>query len=226
MKIVIQCAASKNPSQPGAGFRTTNDRVVRFVAHPNLAPLTEKYAYAHPDELSDGSQTWRERLTDYNMNYNKEGSPNPLHLMPAYQLYANTVYRNLVLKFGLEQVFIFSAGWGLITAGFLTPDYDITFSHAKNVLPYCRRNKHDIYSDICLLPDDGDSIVFLGGNDYLPLFCQLTAGLKGMKKVFFNSKAAPILGSGFRCIRFPTTQRTNWHYPCAQALMDGTINVE
>jgi hypothetical protein len=34
----------------------------------------------------------------------------------------------LVEKFGIEKVFILSAGWGLIRADFLTPNYDITFS--------------------------------------------------------------------------------------------------
>ncbi|MBL6987325.1 MAG: hypothetical protein ISR72_09875 [Methylobacter sp.] len=221
MKIVIQCAATKNLAQPGAGFLTTDKRLVQFVAQPELAPFNEQYAYAHPDDLSDGRQTWRERLSDYN-----NGTPsNPLHLLPAYRLYVNSAYENLVKKFGAEQVFILSAGWGLISANFLTPDYDITFSKAKNVEPYCRRSKSDTYSDLCQLPDDGESIVFLGGKDYLPLFCMLTRELKGMKKVFFNSSVDPNLGHGFCSERFITTKRTNWHYSCAQALIDGKIGI-
>lgn len=218
MKIVIQCAGTKNQT-PGAGFRTSDNRLVKFVADPKKAPSSGEIAYAHPDDLSDGRQTWRERLLDYN-----KGSPtNPLRLLPAYQIYKNPVYKNLVEKFGLEQVFILSAGWGLISADFLTPDYNITFS--KQGVPYSHRKKLDFYADICHLPDDGDGIIFLGGKDYLPLFCQLTAGSKGIKKVFFNSKLDPILGVGFRSERFTTTQRTNWHYPCAQALIDGEIGI-
>lgn len=221
MKIVIQCAATKNPAPPDAGFRASDKRLVKFVAHPELAPSSEEVTYAHPDDMWDGRQTWRERLIDYN----KGASTNPLQLKPAYQLYKDQAYKNLVGKFGLEQVFILSAGWGLIPADFLTPDYNITFSQAKNVAPYCRRKKLDSYADICLLPDDGDDIIFLGGKDYLPLFCQLTEELKGMKKVFFNSKVDLILGSGFGSERFPTTQKTNWHYSCAQALIDGKIGI-
>lgn len=221
MKIVIQCAATKNLTLPGSGFRTSDKRLVKFVAHPELAPFSGKYAYVRPDDLSDGPQTWRERL----LNYNKGTPTNPLHLVPAYRLYANNAYENLIKKFGLDQVFILSAGWGLISANFLTPDYDITFSKAKNVETYCRRSKSDAYTDLCQLPDDREAIVFLGGKDYLPLFCKLTGGLKGVKKVFFNSSVGPDLGYGFCSERFITDQRTNWHYPCAQALIDGKIGI-
>lgn len=220
MKIVIQCAGTKNQT-PGAGFRTSDNRLVKFVADPKKAPSSGDIAYAHPDERPDGLQTWRERLLDYN----KGATTNPLGLLPAYQLYKNPVYKKLVEKFGLEKVFILSAGWGLISADFLTPDYDITFSTARNVEPYCRRNKRDHYADTCILPDDGEGIIFLGGKDYRPLFCKLTANMKGMKKVFFNSSVDPVLGHGFSTECFPTKCRTNWHYSCAQALIDGDIGI-
>ena len=45
--------------------------------------------------------------------------------------------------------------------------------------------------------DDGEGIVFLGGKDYLPLFCRLTTTLKGRKTVFFNSANRPDLPAGF-----------------------------
>jgi len=219
MKIVIQCAGSKNQARPGAGFRATDNRQIKFVAHPNLAPHSETYAYARPDDLFNGSHTWREQL----LEYNKGDRANLLHLLPAYQLYAGKAYQNLVKKFGTEQVFILSAGWGLIPADFLTPDYDITFSQAENVAAHCRRKKSDNYADMCLLPDDGDNIIFLGGKDYLPLFCQMTANLKGRKKVFFNAASDLYLGPGFSTERFETDRRTNWHYDCAQMLIDGRV---
>ena len=52
----------------------------------------------------------------------------PFGLLPAYQLYENSTYNRLVDRFGLSNVYILSAGWGLIPADFLTPHYDITFS--------------------------------------------------------------------------------------------------
>lgn len=222
MKIVIQCAATKNPAHASAGFRTADNRFVKFVARPDLAPFSETYAYARPDDPSDDLQTWRKRLLEYNIG----NSTNPLHFLPAYQLYAHKAYKNLVDKFGIEQVFILSAGWGLIPANFLTPDYDITFSQAKNVKPYSHRNKYDDYADPCHLPDDGDDIIFLGGKDYQSLFCKLTAELKGTKTIFYNSITTPRLGAGFQLKRFTTKTKTNWQYLCAQALIDGLIKFD
>jgi hypothetical protein len=219
MKIVIQCAGSKNQAQPGAGFLATDNRQIKFVASPKLAPHSDQYVYARPDDRANDSQTWRDHL----VAYNSYAHTNPLHLLPAYQLYTGKAYQNLVEKFGIKQIFILSAGWGLIPADFLTPDYDITFSQAKNVAPHCRRKKSDNYADMCLLPDDGDKIIFLGGKDYLPLFYKMTNNLKGTKKVFFNASSDLNLGPGFRTERFQTNRRTNWHYDCAQQLIDGQL---
>jgi hypothetical protein len=89
-----------------------------------------------------------------------------------------------------------SAGWGLITADFLTPYYDITFSKNPKVPKFKRRNKSDTYHDFHLLPQDKDDhVVFFGGKDYLPLFCELTAGIRGARTVFYNS-ATPLEAAG------------------------------
>lgn len=215
MKLVIQCAATKNPTGPNAGFKSADNRSMRFVANPQLAPLSATHAFAHPDDVASDGETWRQRL----LRYNLEAPDNPQGLLPASKLYSNPAYESLVRKFGPEQIFILSAGWGLIPSTFLTPDYDITFSGAPNVAPHCRRKKGDAYADSCLLQDDGEPISFLGGKDYLPLFCKLTAPLRATKKVFFNSSVAPTLGSGFTTERFPTSRRTNWHYGCADDIV-------
>jgi hypothetical protein len=112
-----------------------------------------------------------------------------------------------------SQVFILSAGWGPIPAAFLTPYYDITFSASADA--WKRRRKDDRYEDFCRMGDDGDESIFLGGKDYLPLFCRLTAVLRGRKTVFFNSSDRPVLPAGFTPVRYRTTTRTNWHYECA-----------
>ena len=153
MKIVIQCAGTKNAQRPGSGFHVDGGKLVKFVAVAKGAPSSGIYTYARPDDLSDGQHTWRERL----LEYNNEEKSNPLDLLPAYRLYAHKVYENLVDKFGTSQVFILSAGWGLIASDFLTPDYDITFSNAKNVASYAHRRKSDHYSDVCQIPNDGDT---------------------------------------------------------------------
>ena len=59
--------------------------------------------------------------------------------LACLRLYKNSAYEYLVNQLGEDKVFILSAGWGLIPAPFLTPDYDITFS--GNAEAYKRRRK-------------------------------------------------------------------------------------
>ena len=85
-----------------------------------------------------------------------------------------------------------AAGWGLISASFLTPNYDITFSMAKPAERYKRRRKKDVCLDQRDLPNSTEEpIFFFGGKDYVPLFCKLTHGVRGRRTVFFNSEFAP-----------------------------------
>ena len=158
------------------------------------------------------------------MKYNETEKRNPQGLLPAYQLYENRTYRLLVERFGSDSVYILSAGWGLIQSDFLTPYYDITFSPSAEA--YKRRRRTDRFEDFCMLSDEADEeIVFLGGKDYLPLFCKLTEEAKGQKIAFFNSAIAPQFPNcTFK--RFETKTRTNWHYECAKALLDRTIRLQ
>lgn len=217
MIVVIQCAASKRTD---AGLLRTESGVpVEFVADPQAAPADPSRIYARPDDPAGNGSSWRQLL----LAYNQRPEGNPLGLLPAYRLYENRAYDRLVDRFGLANVYILSAGWGLIGADFLTPHYDITLSASAD--SYKRRRKTDRYDDFCLLPDEaGDDIVFLGGKDYLPLFCELTAGLRGRKTVFYNSANRPRV-KGCALTRFETTTRTNWHYECANALIDGAIGI-
>jgi len=215
MIVVIQCAASK---QSDAGHLVAaSGKRVDFVAHPQIAPPNPDRMYARPDDLREDGTSWRQLLLKYNQN----PDDNPLRLYPAYGLYENKAYGRLVDRFGLRNVYILSAGWGLIPADFLTPYYDITFSPSADA--YKRRRKTDQYNDFRMLPDDTENdIVFFGGKDYLSLFCSLTDTIRGRKIVFFNSASVPRF-NGYTFRRFETTTRTNWHYECANAFLNGEI---
>lgn len=213
MILVIQCAASKKPD--AGHLRTADGRPVLFVADPPAAPATSSCIYARPDDVSDQGGTWRQLL----LSYNERPEQNPLGLLPAWQLYENGVYKQLVARFGLRNVYILSAGWGLIGAGFLTPQYDITFSGSAEA--YKRRRKGRGYQDFRMLPNGTqDDVVFFGGKDYLPLFCALTSAVQGRRTVFYNSGVEPA-AAGCHLQRFETATRTNWHYECAKAFLDG-----
>lgn len=217
MKIVIQCAARKNCD---AGWMVdSHGRRVSFVADPASAPAREGFMYAKPDDIGEDGASWRERLVAYNSG----SHANPLGLYPAYKLYANEAYGALVGKSGAENVYILSAGWGLIGAKFLTPQYDITFS--PNADAFKRRRKADTYADFCQLPEHcTDDLVLFSGKDYLPLFNALTRSYVGTRHVFYNSRNIPRL-EGCRVIRYDTSTRTNWHYECARAFMNGTVSL-
>jgi hypothetical protein len=207
MIVVIQCAATK---RAGAGLLRRQDGTkVLFVADPAAAPPSSELVYARPDDTSDTNMTWREAL----LQYNRSPDANPLGLYSAAELYANPTYGLLAKRFGTDRTYILSAGWGLIGASLLTPYYDITFSTAAE--RYKRRRKGDSYSDFRLPPTASqEPIVFFGGKDYVPLFCELTKEAKVGRTVFYNSHRAPE-APGCLLERFVTTTRTNWHYECA-----------
>ena len=219
LTVVIQCAAQK---QRDAGRLIGEDgKPIIFVARPDQAPRTKDVLYRRPDDVADDGRTWRAHLRDCN---GRRGE-NSLGLLPAWQLYRPAVYGELAAAFGLENLFILSAGWGLLAANFLTPYYDITFTSQAD--PYKRRNaRRDDFTDFRMLPDDRDGpIVFLGGKDYVALFRELTAGSTSERIIFYNSKDAPDAGD-CRLVRFETSTRTNWHYECARALISGTVSIQ
>lgn len=214
--VVIQCAAKKKSD---AGYLCRRDgSPVLFVADPVSAPADTRTAHARPDDISDTGVSWRVRLADYNKNPGN----NALKLLPACQLYGNRTYERLVDGYGLRSVYILSAGWGLIAADFLTPAYDITFRPSAE--KYKRRRRKDRYEDFRMLPaDTTEPIVFFGGKDYVPLFCALTELVKAIRYVFYNSAVEPV-APGCTLKRFNTTTKTNWHYECADAFIQGKIS--
>ena len=216
MKVVIQCAASKMSE---AGYlRTADGRRVVFVAHPEAAPQSCDIVYARPDDVAENGETWRTKLLAYNgTELNNHG------LLPAFRLYQRATYRGLAERFGRKNLFILSAGWGLITADFLTPAYDITFSASASL--YKRRRTRDAFEDICQLDMSGPSdLVFLGGKAYLEMFCRLTEDYAGRRVVFFNNATTPE-APGCNLVPYRTTTRTNWYYECADSLIAGRIEV-
>ena len=211
--VIIQCAASKARN---AGRLTMADgKPILFVADPadETAPQQSEVEYRRPDDIAPSGLSWREELVKYNKTYRDTGA-NPLGLLPAWRLYANPAYKHLVSRLGEDKIFILSAGWGLISASFLTPDYDITFS--GNAEAYKRRRKQDRYADFSMLPKDASHpIHFVGGKSYVSLFLRLTAETGAERVIHYVGDYPPPPAPNCRVRRFETTRRTNWHYECA-----------
>lgn len=216
MKIIIQCAGGKKEF---AGYMKDSDgNTVKFVAHPELSEPEDNVIFAKPDDIANDGVSWRKHL----IAYNKQGE-NPLSLLPAHQLYCRKEYTELVEKFGIENVYILSAGWGLVKASYLLPKYDITFS--KQASKDKRRSKSDTYDDfkhLCL--ESNDKLIFLGGADYLGLFNKLTTSYSGQRIVFYKSSKQKEIPN-CKLVYFDTTAKTNWHYLCAQKIINGSITI-
>ena len=168
----------------------------------------------------DDGRTFRETLDDYNRRRRQE---NPWRLLPAWKLYRNATYGRLADRLGTANLFILSAGWGLIGADYLTPDYDITFSTSAE--RYKRRLLRERYADFRQLADgDHDRVIFAGVKDYIPLFLSLTDDLDVDRVVYYNSAGA-VDHRNARFVRFETDVRTNWQYVWARSLLDGDIRI-
>ena len=215
---IILCAARKH--NDAGYFRNRDGQPVRFVAQPDLAQPSKIYTYARPDDVADVGGTWRELLADYNK---RNRDANPFSLLKAWQLYRHKTYGQLVRQLGEDNVYILSAGWGLLPANYLTPLYDITFSPLAE--DYQRRNKEDLYKDMPSITNHGNEpMVYFGSKFYIPLFCKLTARHRGRRIVFYNSAYEPN-APGCELVRFNTKTRTVWYYECAQAFIDGRVTV-
>lgn len=214
MIVVIQCAARKNPS---AGFlRASSGKRVVFVANPLRAPEDNDVVYAHPDDRDADGFSWREKLVTYN-----KSSDNPFELVEAISLYENPTYRRLAQKIRPENLMILSAGWGLVPSRFYLPYYDISFSN--QAISYAQRKRARTYQDFRLELETDEPVIFLGGRGYIPLFCELTAMAR--KRIIYYNSTVPPLAPGCELKRFETTTRTNWHYECANALIEGKLSV-
>ena len=210
--VVIQCAATKRMN--AGHLRCRDGRKVMFVANPDAADTSDGLVYARPDDSSDtAGKSWRTVLRDYNEHPGK----NRHGLLPAWQLYTNPIYGRLAEHLGPDRLYILSAGWGLVSARFLIPNYDITFNGRVNSLK--RRHQRDCYQDFRMLPSNVDGpVVFLGGKNYHRLFLDLTADFQGERIIFYAGNKPT--GSGYTLCRYGKAF-TNWHYPCAKALMEG-----
>jgi hypothetical protein len=214
MKVVIQCAGAKHPN--AATFESGDGRRVSFVARPELVTRNPGILHAHPDQPSDiPGKIWRDRVVHEN------NGADASTLLPAAQLYTSPTYAALERFIGSENLFILSAGWGLVRGSFRLPAYDISFSGSAD--PHCRRRSGDEFADFNALAEQlpGDT-VFLGGKDYLPLFLRLTASDPGRRLVFFNASRQP-QAPGCLVQPYITPRRTNWHYSCASDLIQGVL---
>jgi len=211
MIVVIQGADGRR--RDAGHMKTRDGRSVLFVADPDRAPGDSGVCHARPDSRSSFCITWRKLV----LGYHENPRDNPLGLLPAWRLYPDEIYARLVKQLGVHKVYILSAGWGLVKASFLTPNYDITLS--PDAEPFRRRNPTDAYADFCMLPTHSEEdLYFFGSGEYVPLFCHLTAAHPGRRSVYYRG-ANPPAAPGCTLQRFESGSAGHWHHDCAAAFL-------
>lgn len=136
------------------------------------------------------------------------------------------LYQELVGAFGWDNVFILSAGWGLIRADFWTPDYNVTFSpQGKKDKPWVWRNTKDrSWLDFNHLKDapitQDEPIHLFGGKDYLPTFYALVEAVPGRKIVHYKGNVERRSSFDYEKYEGSEKNRT-WHYRAAKEFVAG-----
>ena len=123
-----------------------------------------------------------------------------------------------------ENVFILSAGWGLVRADYLLPTYNITFSKQRNVPKECQRAKLEPgWLDFNQLLDhvvDGEEVQFFGTPNYLDLFYSLSArDITRGKFVIHHKASLRQQRDGYLYQQYFGRAKTNWHYLAADEFM-------
>jgi hypothetical protein len=233
MKVVITCAGEKHG--PPRSF-THEGKHVEFVASPSLTPSdpTGRVAYFRPDDPApDAGKTWRTVLEEYNTR-----GTNELGFRAAVDLYLPPIYqrlKNFATQNGAE-LFILSAGWGLVRSNYWLPNYNITFAQAKKVPKYAIRSLTEPFQDFQHMRVKGlDEPIYYFGScrfqplaPYLRIFRELAARTGGRKIAYYlaSTKGHPPQWNGFEfCPYTPRdpAQRQNWHYGCARDFIENRL---
>lgn len=150
----------------------------------------------------------------YNASFLATGA-NPQGLVSAFALYWPSTYAELA-TLPVEDVFIMSAGWGLVRGDYLLPSYNITFS--KQAPKHSQRGARETdwldFNHLVGAIKPGEDVHFFGGEDYLRPFCNLIARHRSPRDFVIHHKvdeARLSMRGDFRFCRHEIRDRM-WHY--------------
>ena len=164
MIVVIQCAGRKHPNTPPLTF---NGNVVHFVAQPQDGQVDKRPW----DQIPGSNKTWIDCIKAYNeasgempaeyINLNI-GTEKSRRLWQCGNLYKPPVYGELMSACGLRNVYILSAGWGLVRADKFIPKYDVTFSQLGDIsVRIAATDRLQCASLSDEIPDNGEINLFI-----------------------------------------------------------------
>jgi len=225
MKIVIQCAGAKNESAPSLCL---HGNPLKFVGNPRAGALD---CICPWDTIPGGNAlTWIDCVRAFNNLGNSPAAVframdiTPIHHEDLYQcgaLYSPHIYEQLLGKFGLVDVYILSAGWGLIRADRFVPNYNVTFSNAQGVPTSARVTPDERAGHPSI--DEGilgtDEIHLFISQKYLA-YWNLTFGPQlATRKIILHWYKPSV----FSTVQVETHdcrgRKTNWHYTAAQQFL-------
>jgi hypothetical protein len=222
MKVLIQCAGSKIEE---ASTLIRNGQEIKFVARPTLGS-----DQCCPWDNIDGnnSPTWIDCLRSFNDNA-QQGLPPGVTWgqgvpTQAIHLYSDAIYERIADAVGAENVYILSAGFGLVRGTDVIPKYNITFSNANKVLLNARitsrrriplgtlRNEIGGADQIHLFLTPNYISYFLGAN---PTF--------NTNRLSLHWRAGQTVPDGLEQVAIQQhviAKRTNWQYIAADRFID------
>ena len=223
--IIMPCAGSKKD----VGHICFHGKRVSFVANPGINSSDQ----FRPDDLIPGLAprlTWREAITKYNthqilplgVEIQGEEFENGWHLPKACYLYKDPTYQEVAAAIGPENVFILSAGWGLVISTYRIPYYDITFSGSTHLNLRKAKQEWADYNQFPNTVKEDQCVHSMIGVKYFRLFNRLFPREVTLR---FHHKAgnAPgnFLGRAWDFQLHPGKLRTNWYYQCARNVTAG-----
>jgi hypothetical protein len=224
MIIVIQCANRKVANAPTL---TLNGNAVHFV----VKPRDEQKDKRPWDQIPGSDKTWIDCVKAYNETggaipgeYIKLniGTEDGRQLMQCGNLYKHPVYSELMAACGLRNVYILSAGWGLVRADKYIPNYNITFNpsgdHSVRI-GVKDRLQYPFMSDE--IPDNGEINLFIS-RAYVLYWSHLYLGI--VQRTVLHWRLGQELPDGqYRTVikHDCGNQRTNWHYTAARQFIAG-----
>jgi len=224
MFIVIQCAGRKEPNAPTI---TLNENAVHFVAQPQDGQVDKRPW----DQIPGSNKTWIDCVKAYNeasgempaeyINLNI-GTENSRRLWQCGNLYKPPIYGELMSACGLRNVYILSAGWGLVCADKFIPKYDVTFSQLGDIsVRIAGRDRLQYPSMSDEISDNGEINLFIS-RAYATYWSNLFGGVAQRTVLHWRLGQELPDGQYGTVIKHDCgNQVTNWQYTAARQFIAG-----
>lgn len=226
-KIIMICNSGKRIN---SDLKFPIDSELNYLNHKIKFSATSNHPIHQfkPDDLIPNQiKSWR--------NYIEENQYVDYIPYMSYQLYIPR-YAEYVILYEIlyerfkENLYILSAGWGLVNATYRLPEYDITFSNSKNNYNQRKYKDNSFYDFNQLNLESDEDIVFIGSDSYIKSFLNLTIGTRNRKIIYhYGNQPDYILPDNtfiyreYNTENYNTIPKRTWYLELAYKFADGLI---